>query len=574
MAIQVKVGAGESFIEHRQINARLEALGLKLNPDNTIDEASAKNIKGGLEAIQALATDGVINSDAIAQLRRQTSLIGRVTGKDMPISEKQNKAWKALVMDLNGAANVMRSVDREISRSGTLNNSVFHRVGERIDKLQERMDKLQALDPDTAKLAQTSPGVLRNVAEAAKELGTAATKFHSTCSVFRSAMLEKLEEANGPKYRVEVGAGGYQVHERPGWWSRTGTNALASSLASALNGLPTFATLGDLFSKPIGSSATFAVRQAQAAQRGTTGGAAVAQSIIDKLGSDPGIFPGAVGPKTAHRVDDRDKPTYQAVLHAAAQDMVGRRQVANAYGNSHTAKETPDLKETEQAVPRDVFKGALAKTEQTLAAVLKGLGDKPKADQVGTAAKKQLGAEAYYAPAVVAMYQASTTESGALASNAIGASAKLAAVGSPAAQQGAAIAKSIVDTLGSDPIICPGAVGPKTVERFDDNAKPTYQAVLRAAAEDMVGRRQVANAYGNSHTAKDEPDLKEAERAVPRDVFKGALEKTQLTLATVLEGLGDKPTAEQIETAAKKQLGAEAHYAPAVVTMYQAALSD
>ncbi|MBI4815984.1 MAG: hypothetical protein HY791_07000 [Deltaproteobacteria bacterium] len=257
MAIRVKLGAGESHIEHQQMEARLEALGLELNPDRTLDERSAKNVAGGLAAIQKLSEDGVLTADSVAKLRRQTSLIGKITGMDVPITDKATRDWKALGMEMSGTAQTLSSINSEISRTGTINNSLFHRAGARFEQLEQRLNSMSALKPDTEKLAKVDPRALRSVASSAKAMTQAATDLQSTLSQFRSVMMDAVAKAQGPKFRLEAQGDGYTVHERPGWFTRVQIDALAGSLNNALQGLPVIAQLGEAFSINIGSSGRF-----------------------------------------------------------------------------------------------------------------------------------------------------------------------------------------------------------------------------------------------------------------------------------------------------------------------------
>jgi hypothetical protein len=412
MSIRVRIGAGESHLEHQQIKARLEALGLELKPDNTIDEASAKSVSGGLAALQALAKDGVLDADAIATLRRQTHMLGSLVGKDLPISQKESNAWKALAMDLTGTASTLSSIESTVRSTGTIDNSLFHRAGARLEQLTTNMDKLSALSPDLQRLARTSPEALRDVAAAGKDLTAAATRFQSTLSLFRSAMLEELSKAHGPEYRVIPQDGGFDVQKRPGLWSRMQTDALAGSLSNALDALPVYAQLGQALSLPIGSPSLYGSAPAADAVRskpspGRTAGAA--QTILNGMGSDPGLFPGSVGPQTAERFGPEVRGAFRAVLDAAATDMVSRREISNSYGNSYTGGDPHTLQDTAQAVPRPIFKAALNKAQQILDRTLDALPAAQRdASHVRAKASELAPAgEPHYAAAAAALFEAS-----------------------------------------------------------------------------------------------------------------------------------------------------------------------
>jgi hypothetical protein len=408
MTVRVKLGGGESYLEHQQVKARLEALGLKLNPDFTIDEASASNIAGGLEKLKALAKDGLIDADAVAQLRRQTHFLGRAVGKDLPISEKESNQWRTLALEFDGAAATIEAVNSEVRRHSTIDNGQFHRVGERLEQLQNQINKLSALEPDPARLAKVSPEVVRSIADGGTRLSAAVTAYIQTLSLFRSAMLEKLDETNGPDKLIPMAGGGYEIQKRPGWWTRAQTNALAGSLVSALNGLPTIAKLGDVLAMPMGSPNRYLAPTTQSASKAPLSQVdMVHYRIINDLGQDPSLFPGSVGPKSEWIVPDWARETFQEVLTAAARDMIGKGIVSNAYGNSNVVSNPSSLEETKQAVPRPMFRAALETTRSKLDDVLSTLPPGPTSAEVEAKAKKVLGDDAHYAAAVAAMYRAS-----------------------------------------------------------------------------------------------------------------------------------------------------------------------
>ena len=119
MAIHLKLGNAPALLE-AQVKARLEALGLKLNPDNSINEESAKNIDGGIQAVRALAQDGVLTPEAVSQLRRQ-ALFGGITGRDLAPSEKVTNQWRAMGLELIGIANALQSVTYYLGADRTIN---------------------------------------------------------------------------------------------------------------------------------------------------------------------------------------------------------------------------------------------------------------------------------------------------------------------------------------------------------------------------------------------------------------------------------------------------------------------
>ncbi len=413
MSIRIKMGAGESYLENKQIEARLDALGIKLNPDRTIDESSAANLAGGLDAVKALAQDGVITADALSQLRRQVGFLGQITGKSLPISEKQTNAWRALGMELTGTAGTLTGITAEIRRAGSINNSQFHRAGERLEALEKRLGDLSVTEPSQLQLAQVAPDALQAVATGAKALSAAVSEYQQTLSLFRSAMVDKLAEAHGPKYRLETGKdGSHQIHERPGWFTRVQINAIGGSLLSALEGLPTWAKVGRLLSEPIGSESAFA-RSAPAATKPKLDlGAAVDQApgrkaiaeIEKALGSDPMIFPGSVGRAFEKRMPEQRQALFRAVLDAAAGDLVAKKLVSNSYGQIHEVSQVPKHSDPNASVPRPIFRGALEKTLKGLATVLDALPAKPTAAEVEAKASQMID-EAHYAPAIAALYR-------------------------------------------------------------------------------------------------------------------------------------------------------------------------
>lgn len=367
MSVRVRMGAGESQLENQQIRARLEALGLKVNQDNTIDEASAKSVAGGLEAIQALARDGVLTGDAMTQLRRQTTLIGKLTSQDLAPSKKEDNAWRALAMELNGVAGTFSSMSSTIARTGSIDNSMFHKIGARLDSMDKAFNALDALNPDPAKLARTSPAVLRETAAAGKSLTEAATKLQTQLSMFRSAMLEQLEKAHGPEFRVTATPGGFDVEKRPGLFGRMQIDALAGSLVSALEAMPTYAKIGQALSLPVGSAASFdGVGAKQSAPISRYNGGA--QTLLNALGSDPILFPGAVGRAFADRLNGTAREAFWSVMTGAASDLAQKKEVSNAYGQ--TTFGALSLYETDAKVPRPAFRAALQKAQGLLDAAI------------------------------------------------------------------------------------------------------------------------------------------------------------------------------------------------------------
>jgi hypothetical protein len=257
MSVRVGLSSHESTLIHQQVKARLDALGLVIRPDNTIDAESAKNVQGGMAAVEALAKDGVIDADALAKLRRQSSLVGRALGRDVPITEKATQGWRALGLELDGIAQTMNGLSREIASTGELTTSQLSRLDARLSTLQKALDRAGYGEGpvDAERLARTAPETLRDVAAAGRALTDASVALSQRLSLFRSAMLEALERANGPRYRVQSREGGYDVVERPGLLTRLQTNALAGSLVNAKHALEVTARLGELLALPIGNAA-------------------------------------------------------------------------------------------------------------------------------------------------------------------------------------------------------------------------------------------------------------------------------------------------------------------------------
>lgn len=372
MSVRVGLSSQDSNLVHQQVKARLDALGLVLKPDNTIDAESAKNVQGGMAAVAALAKDGIIDADALAQLRRQSSLVGRALGRDAPISEKATQNWRALGLELDGIAQTMNALVREISSTGELSMSQLGRLDARLATLQKALDRAGygSAPVDTDRLARTAPETLRDVAASGRTLTDASVALSQRLSSFRSAMLDALEQVNGPKYRLEARPGGYDVIARPGLLTRLQTNALAGSLVAAQRALDVTARLGEMLSMPIG-------RAPLALASGPTPPAAGSAALTHRrallhleaaLGPGPGLFPGAIGDAFAARVEPSVRPAFVAVLEAARVELATTKQVSDAYGQTHGWPD--EAAGASPLVPRPVFRKVLADAQALVDSIL------------------------------------------------------------------------------------------------------------------------------------------------------------------------------------------------------------
>jgi hypothetical protein len=403
MAIQVRVGAGESSIENQQIRARLDALGLKVDAKGQLDEASAANIAGGLDAVKALAKDGVLTADALATLRRQAHIVGRWLDRDVPISEKESRAWRSMTMEVKGTAATMLSVVEEMASKG-LSLSMLHRVRDRFKRLNEQV-KMVGLDTkfEPARMARTSPDVLREGAAAFKVLADAATIYQQALSLFREEMAKTVYDAFGGDRYVRQPNGDFVKKPAGNFLSRAVASTFSGTFQNTLAILPSFIELGKSFALPIGDAQLFAAASPPP-KANAKGPDAVAQSIVSWLGADPGWSgsPGAVSADTAKQSPHPE--AFRSVFEAARHDMVGTRTISNSYGNMHTSNEVPKIEEL-YSVARPTFRDALEKTRLTLSTVL-AQGDPKSRRAVEERAAKLLGAEAHYISAVGALYEA------------------------------------------------------------------------------------------------------------------------------------------------------------------------
>lgn len=290
MTVRVKIGKGEAQTEFLQVHQRLEALGLKVDEFGKIDESSAANIRGGMAAIQALAKDGVIDAGAVAQLRKNTNLLGRITGKDVPISQRDSNAWRSSAMELQGAAKTVRAVTEEIKADGSIDMDKLVRAGDRLGQAITKTNKFLNEKMDINRLAGIDPAAVRALTDAAVEMADAMRVYQIVLSKFRSAALDAVKKANGPEYTVTHHGDQTTVEKRPGFWRRLQTNNLFEALESSINGFKGVQEFADLLSKPmILQSGSYLL-----AQKAVSGGLSMKSTLevslaIDRLADETGL---------------------------------------------------------------------------------------------------------------------------------------------------------------------------------------------------------------------------------------------------------------------------------------------
>lgn len=156
--MKIKIGTGSTHLEQSATRARADRLGLQsegdqaLGPNVVVSEASMKNVAGGPAAVQALASaDGILDANAIGQLRQNSSWFGRLLGRDLPIDKKQTQAVQALSMELDGLNSSLAGAAKD--PGGDLAG-----LERRLGHFTEHLERL--MFGDTATLAQAEPAAI------------------------------------------------------------------------------------------------------------------------------------------------------------------------------------------------------------------------------------------------------------------------------------------------------------------------------------------------------------------------------------------------------------------------------
>lgn len=222
----IRVKAGTTGAEQMQYTQRARALGLDLK-QGQIDPASAQNVKGGLAAVQALAKDGVLDGEGLAQLRQNKGFVASLLGRDLPISEKKSRDVRGLSMDLRGAAALAAKTEDEIRFREGLSNPMLLKVNEKLGAAVDKFNTLLGEGTDT--LAQIDPKAARELAEAIGEVASKMSSYAGLLSGLRSQIVDA---------------------EPSGLWARASQNAIVSNMYAAIDGNRQFQKLASIFTDP------------------------------------------------------------------------------------------------------------------------------------------------------------------------------------------------------------------------------------------------------------------------------------------------------------------------------------
>ncbi|MBI2377338.1 MAG: hypothetical protein HYV07_25275 [Deltaproteobacteria bacterium] len=197
----LRIAAPPTNLELTALNARLERLGLK-NKDgenievgvagkDSVSEQSMSSVRGGAEAISALAgQSGVLDASQVATLRKQTNIIGRALGKDVPIRERTTRDVKSLAMEVDGLTGSIHSAMREVKFTARVSAGDIDPINRRLSRFSEQLAKLL---PGTGAeaLAHADPASVKKLAESFQKLAGATSSWLSLASDMRSELLQK-----------------------------------------------------------------------------------------------------------------------------------------------------------------------------------------------------------------------------------------------------------------------------------------------------------------------------------------------------------------------------------------------
>ncbi|MFO0725016.1 MAG: hypothetical protein U1E65_14650 [Myxococcota bacterium] len=327
MAIHLKLGNNSSPLEEQQVKARLDALGLKLNPDQTINEESAKHIAGGLAAVQALAKDGVLRPDDVALLRRQ-AILGGITGRDMSIDEKASNAFLALGLELGGSAFALQSVTYGLTADKTLNEEKLNAVFIRLGQAMSTLDKIQSTPNET--LARIFPETVQRVAEGGVAMADALTNFIEASSLFRSAILKKLAAET---QATPILLSSSQLLEQRGPGKQNADLRLAMSFTAVNEGAAALAELLRQLMGPVDRPSVTASVTLQPIDVGLNG--TYTNEVRTRLKSS-----NYFQPRDELKMSGPGGEIFHQLLMHAQQEMKREGLVATSYG--HTRRGTPE----------------------------------------------------------------------------------------------------------------------------------------------------------------------------------------------------------------------------------------
>lgn len=189
MADPIKLQLQLTAWEQSHTRARLEELGLKLDPEtNEIDAASLEHVRGGAEAVRALLDEnGELTADGLAKLTRNIEQFKHwTTPGDASISIQQTRNVRTTVLAIEG---LNRALDAALEGE-TLTGGSLDKIGEvnkRAAHLESEMTRYLGAD---LRMGVVDVGAVRELVAKANRLADRAGHFVDQCSELRQASAE------------------------------------------------------------------------------------------------------------------------------------------------------------------------------------------------------------------------------------------------------------------------------------------------------------------------------------------------------------------------------------------------
>ncbi len=187
----IKVQPQSNPIEQRAFDQRLERLGLTKTSDGEVETSSAEAIRGaagqtGINAVNAVATDGMLTAEGAAKLNKQRSFADVLLGRDASISEKQSSAMVSVAMACDGLERQLLQNADVVQQGGTLTTDQINSAQRRTEKLA---DDLGTYLGDGADLSACAPEAVGQFASSVAKLTTASTEYVAALSQQREELL-------------------------------------------------------------------------------------------------------------------------------------------------------------------------------------------------------------------------------------------------------------------------------------------------------------------------------------------------------------------------------------------------
>lgn len=199
----IKTAPGPTGAERIAYSDRANALGLEVR-HGQIDPSSAKNVAGGLPALQAQLVGDTLDQSGLENLRK-AGFLAPLLGQDLPISERKSRDVQALATDLRAATGAIRRATEAIESSGEVKNSQLLAPLEKLIPAVKRFNEL-VVGP-TGAFAQVDGRSARALAESVGSTASALADYTSALSQFREAIVAGAPEGlwNRMQYNAIVG---------------------------------------------------------------------------------------------------------------------------------------------------------------------------------------------------------------------------------------------------------------------------------------------------------------------------------------------------------------------------------